>query len=72
MRVKVTSNIPGKTDVAGEYSIGQAVSIAIFVESLGLVWNLDALVVVNEAIVDQDYVLQDGDEIHLLIPILGG
>lgn len=72
MKVTVISNIPGKLEVSGQYTLKKGTTIAEFTRTLGLVWNLDALVVVNEKIVSQEYRLEDQDEVHLLIPILGG
>lgn len=72
MRVSVISFISWKQDLTGDYQLDEPTNIVDFVQSLQLSWDQDALVVVNNSIIDQDYVLQDGDQVHLLLPILGG
>ncbi|RXT04879.1 MoaD/ThiS family protein [Ammoniphilus sp. CFH 90114] len=72
MRIKVVSFIVGKTELTGEYNLSSTMSIAEFLESLGVSWDNEALVVVNNKIFGGQYQLKDGDEIHLLTPILGG
>lgn len=72
MNVKVTSNIYGKTDLTGEYTIEQGTTIVDFTESLKVKWDDEALIVVNNQIVDGDYVLQEADNIYFLTPIVGG
>lgn len=72
MRVKVISYIPGKQNITGEYQLAAPMGIVSFINGLGVIWNHEALVMVNQGIVNDEYQLLDGDEIHLLIPILGG
>lgn len=70
--IHVTSFIFDKTNLTGSYELTDPKTIQDFVESLGLKWNSDSLVVVNGIIVEEYYELKDGDKIQLLIPILGG
>ncbi|OIJ11560.1 hypothetical protein BKP35_11475 [Anaerobacillus arseniciselenatis] len=73
MKVKVTSFIPYIEDISGEYELNNEVTIEKLVNSLGLKWDHDALVVVNRVIVtDKALNLNDGDQVELLIPISGG
>ncbi|MEW9670631.1 MoaD/ThiS family protein [Ammoniphilus sp. 3BR4] len=72
MKVKVVSNIIGKTELTGEYELAGPQRISAFMETLGVAWDHEALVVVNNHIINEDYLVQDQDEIHLLIPIFGG
>ncbi|WP_167577545.1 MoaD/ThiS family protein [Ammoniphilus sp. YIM 78166] len=58
--------------MTGAYELTEPKTIQDFVESLGLTWNSDSLVVVNGIIVEEYYELKDGDNVQLLIPILGG
>jgi sulfur carrier protein ThiS len=72
MIVQVISMIPWREDLTKEISIKETTNIVSFIESMNLKWDMDALVVVNNVIVTDDYQVQDGDLIHLLLPILGG
>lgn len=72
MKVKVISYIPGKQHISGEHHLEETAEIASFVTNLGVIWNHEALVMVNQGIVNEGYQLQNGDKIYLLIPILGG
>jgi sulfur carrier protein ThiS len=72
MKIYVTSYISWRSDLTKEYALEKPINIVHFIESLKLTWNQDALVVVNDQIVNQDYLIQEGDRIHLLLPILGG
>lgn len=72
MKVKVVSFVVGKTELTGEYELNGPQRISDFVESIGVTWDHESLVVVNSHIVREDYLLQDQDEIHLLIPLVGG
>jgi sulfur carrier protein ThiS len=72
MKIHVTSYISWRSDLTKEYTLDKPINIVHFIESLQLTWNQDALVVVNDQIVNQDYLIQEGDRIHLLLPILGG
>ncbi len=72
MKVKVTSNVHGKTQLTGDYEIEGAMSIVEFMNSLKMEWDYDALVVVNDEIIGDDYIIKDGDHIYFLTPIYGG
>ena len=72
MKIHVISYISWRADLTREYVLDKPVNIVHFIQSLELSWNQDALVVVNDKIVNQDYLIQEGDRIHLLLPILGG
>ena len=73
MKIKVTSFIPYIEDISGEYELNNEVTIEKLVNSLGLKWDHDALVVVNRVIVtDESMKLKDGDQVELLIPLSGG
>ncbi len=71
MEVKVTSNIFGKTDLSGNYQTA-AKTLEQFLQEINVKWNHEALIAVNEEIVDANYSLLDGDHILLLTPIYGG
>ncbi|HJV46167.1 MAG TPA: MoaD/ThiS family protein [Bacillota bacterium] len=72
MKVYVFSNIPGNVEISGSYTLEEGTTVIQFIQTLGLIWNRDALVVVNEKMVSKDDLLVDQDQVYLLIPILGG
>lgn len=72
MNVEVTSNIFGKTDLTGSYKLTEQTTIGKFTQSLGVKWDHEALIVVNDFIVEEHYELNEGDHIYLLTPIVGG
>jgi sulfur carrier protein ThiS len=72
MQVKVTSNLFGKTDLTGVYKIAAPQTIEQFLNNINIKWEHEALIVVNEQIVEQDYSLMEGDHIYMLTPIYGG
>ncbi|MCD8509710.1 MAG: MoaD/ThiS family protein [Bacillus sp. (in: Bacteria)] len=71
--ISVVSFIPYLENVQREYKLSTPVTIEEFVLTLGIRWDDDALVVVNENIVtDRELELKDGDSVHLLLPLSGG
>jgi len=72
MKVKVISYLYGKTDISGDYEIPNCCTIMSFLKKLGVSWDHEALIVVNDVIVDETYELQNEDEVFLLTPIYGG
>ncbi|MDQ0254689.1 molybdopterin converting factor small subunit [Evansella vedderi] len=73
MIIKVVSFIPYLENINGEYQLEKEATIEKFVNSLGIKWDDDALVVVNNTIVkDRTMLLNDGDFVQLLIPLSGG
>lgn len=72
MQVDVISLIPWRQDLTGKHRIEEGLNIKDFVESLNVGWNQETLVTVNDRIVDEHHLLQDGDRIHLLLPVIGG
>lgn len=72
MIVKVSSHLYWKKDISGEYEMEGSTSIVDFLATFDLQWDHEALIVVNDVIVDEHYQLQDGDFVHILTPIFGG
>ena len=73
MVIKVTSFIPYLENISSEYHLNEQLTIEQFVNSLGIGWDDDVLVVVNRAIVTERKIkLNDGDQVELLIPLSGG
>ena len=72
MTVKVTSHLFEQTDLSGEYELPSPLGIDEFIDRMGLRWDVDVLVVVNDSIVKKTYVLQPGDHVYLLTPLTGG
>lgn len=74
MHIKVTSFIPYIENISNEYHLEQqVVSVEEFIHSIGIKWDIDALIVVNKIIVtDKSMKLKDGDQLELLIPLSGG
>ncbi|MCF6094920.1 MoaD/ThiS family protein [Microaerobacter geothermalis] len=72
MHVKVTSYIPWRQDLHGLFPIVENQTIKDFVETHGIVWDSEALVAVNDKIAHADDVLNNGDQIDLLLPVIGG
>lgn len=72
MKIKLTSNIYGKTELSGKYEVSFGTTIEQFADSLGVQWNDEALIVVKDQIVESNYLLQEGDCVYFLTPIVGG
>lgn len=72
MIVKVSSNIPYLQKINGEHSLQEEMTVITFLESIGVEWDEDALVVLNGKITKDNVMLQDKDKIQLLIPLSGG
>ena len=73
MVIKVISYIPYLENIRNEYHLEHQITVEEFVNSLGINWDDDVLVVVNRAIVtNHSMKLNDGDQIELLIPLSGG
>ncbi|MDQ0338053.1 sulfur carrier protein ThiS [Caldalkalibacillus uzonensis] len=72
MKVQVRSHLHWRPELSGEHELQEPVTIKTFVENLNIAWNRDVLIVVNEQIAEENYVLQDGDRIDLLVPLVGG
>ena len=73
MVIKVVSFIPYLEDISNEYHLEEQVTVEQFVNSIGIKWDDDALVVLNRVIVtDKALKLNDGDQVELLIPLSGG
>ena len=73
MVIKVTSFIPYLENIRSEYRLNEQLTIEQFVNSLGIRWDDDVLVVINRAIVTERQIkLNDGDQVELLIPLSGG
>lgn len=72
MIVKIKSNIPYLLHVKGEYELLGKLTIKDLLWSLGVKWNVDALVILNGNISNGNELLNDQDEIQLLIPLSGG
>ena len=72
MVVKVKSNIPYLKNIDGNYQLEQLTTVKNFLESIGVKWDEDALVVINGKISTGEEILSDNDKLDLLIPITGG
>lgn len=73
MVIKVISYIPYLENINSEYDLKQPITVEQFINSLGVKWDDDALIVVNRVIVnDRSMELNDGDQLELLIPLSGG
>lgn len=73
MVIKVISYIPYLENINNQYHLEQQVTVEEFINSLGVKWDDDALVVVNRVIVNDKFMkLNDGDHLELLIPLSGG
>ena len=72
MIVKVVSNIPYLQDLNGEHQLEEGVMVKTFLQSIGVKWNIDALVVLNGKICNGEERLNHQDLIELLVPLSGG
>lgn len=72
MVVKITSNIPYLQQLNGEHRVVEKTTVKAFLESLGIKWDEDALVVLNGKISTGQEKLKENDRIQLLIPLAGG
>lgn len=72
MKITVVSNLFKRTDLTGEYEIEPKTTIEKFALTIDISWDNEALIVVNNKIVERDYLLQENDEVFLLTPIMGG
>lgn len=70
--VKLTSYLYGRTELSGDYAIPSNTTIVDFAHSFEIAWDQEALIVVNDQIVERDYVLREGDHIFFLSPLVGG
>ncbi|OIJ12562.1 hypothetical protein BKP37_14140 [Anaerobacillus alkalilacustris] len=73
MVINVISFIPYLKNISRDYHLEHEVTLGEFIQSLGIKWDDDVLIVVNRVIVsEQSILLNDGDQIELLIPLSGG
>ncbi|MEB3104004.1 MoaD/ThiS family protein [Ferviditalea candida] len=72
MTVKVSSLIPWKTDLLPEYTVDSNTTIRKFCEAIGIEWDVEALVFINNQIAHGNEILQQGDHILLMVPVVGG
>ncbi|OIJ09330.1 hypothetical protein BKP35_16800 [Anaerobacillus arseniciselenatis] len=73
MKISVISYVPYLNDLKNEYILDNKTSVEEFINSLGIKWDDDVLIVVNKVIITDKYInLKDGDIIELLIPLSGG
>lgn len=72
MRVSVQSFIPWLAHLNGEYEVPDGATATDFLQQLGLQWDRDALVAINDRIVKENDRLSTGDRIILMIPLTGG
>jgi len=72
MLITVKSFIPYLTNLNGTHEINSSQTIKCFLESLGVKWDEDALVILNKTISNGTEFIHDQDRIELLIPISGG
>ncbi|MBO8171321.1 MAG: MoaD/ThiS family protein [Bacillaceae bacterium] len=64
--------IPWRSELTGDHQIPDGMTIREFVEEKEIAWDQEALVTVNDRIVQESYVLKEGDHIYLLVPVVGG
>ncbi len=72
MKVVVRSHLTWRQDLSGELHLASGVTVGQLVQSFNLLWGEDAMVVVNNQMVDESYELQEGDQVELLVPLVGG
>ena len=73
MKITVISYIPYLNDLKNEYILDNCTTVEEFINSVGIKWDDDVLIVVNKVIITDKYKkLKDGDMIELLIPLSGG
>lgn len=72
MIVKVVSNIPYLQEANGEHFLEEGITVKTFLQSIGVKWNVDALVVLNRKICNGEEKLYHQDLIELLVPLSGG
>lgn len=72
MTVKVSCLIPWKADLSHEYRVESHTTIRMFCETIGIEWDVEALVFINDQIAYENEVLNQGDHILLMVPVVGG
>ena len=72
INVRVKSYIPWKSDYPPVFQVEENVTIRQFCEQIGIEWDVEALVFLNEQIAHESQVLQDNDQVVLMIPVIGG
>jgi sulfur carrier protein ThiS len=72
VKIRVRSHLPWRPELNGEHDLPQAMTVGDFIASLNLVWGEDAMVVVNDQMVKEEYTLQNEDQVELLVPLVGG
>jgi sulfur carrier protein ThiS len=72
MQVKVTCEIPWKTNLTNIYQLEAPKTIRAFCEQIGILWDVEAIVFINNEIAHENQLLKDQDHVLLMIPIVGG
>ncbi len=72
MKVTIKGESPLWEKYVGVHTLTESVTIKDFLKSLGLNWDEDVLVIINEKISNGTEMLQDEDKITFLIPLAGG
>lgn len=72
MVITLKSNIPYLQNLTGTYTLDKEITTKAWLICLGVKWDYDALVILNDKYCNGNEVLQDRDIVQLLIPISGG
>lgn len=72
MKINIISNVPYLQHLNGEHDIKESINIKELLNSIGVKWDYDALVILNGNYSIGEENLKQGDTIELLIPLAGG
>lgn len=72
MLVKISSNVPYLKELNGDHQTRKGLTVEELLTSLGVIWDEDALVLLNGKFSRGNEKLNDQDHIQLLVPISGG
>jgi sulfur carrier protein ThiS len=72
INIHVNSKIPWKLNLTSVYKLQGEVTIREFCESIGLEWDVEALVLINDQIAHELQTLKNNDQILFIVPIVGG
>ncbi|WP_209809033.1 MoaD/ThiS family protein [Ammoniphilus resinae] len=72
INIRIQSHIPWKSDYPPVIQVEDNTTIRTFCEQIGIEWDVEALVFLNNQIAHESQILQDNDQVLLMIPVVGG
>jgi len=72
INVHVKSHIPWKSDYPPVIQVKEDTTIRQFCEQIGIEWDVEALVFLNNQIAHESQILHNNDQVLLMIPVVGG